>query len=126
MHRSFKKLGIANPIIVAKDGLDALNILRGTGGQEKLAHPYIILLDINMPRMNGIEFLDALRKDAELHASIVFILTTSNDEQDRLKAYAHHVAGYILKSKAGESFIEAVKMLKEYWTLVELPARQER
>ena len=66
LQRSFAKHKIANPITVAKDGLEALQILRGADDREPFASPYIILLDLNMPRMNGIEFLEAIRADDEL------------------------------------------------------------
>ena len=121
LHRSFRKLKITNPIVVAHDGIEALDILRGTGGKEKLLPPYIVLLDINMPRMNGLEFLEEIRKDKELKRIVVFVLTTSNDDVDKMKAYESHVAGYALKSNAGDSFIKAVEMLDHYWKIIELP-----
>ncbi|KOR33054.1 chemotaxis protein CheY [Achromatium sp. WMS3] len=123
IHRGFAELKIANPIKEARDGIEALDILRGTGGQQQIYSPYLILLDINMPRMNGLEFLQAIRQDPELKTAIIFILTTSNDDRDRFQAYENHVAGYILKNNAGESFIEAIKMLKHYWTIIEFPPR---
>ena len=121
VHRGFEKLKIANPIRDARDGIEALDILRGTNGQEKLPRPFIILLDINMPRMGGLEFLEELREDDELKDAVVFVLTTSNDEKDRLQAYNYNVAGYLLKNKAGPSFINALDMLDHYWRVVELP-----
>ena len=121
LKRSFKKLKIANPIIVAHDGIEALSILRGEDDHDPIKEPYIILLDLNMPRMNGIEFLVELRKDPELSRAVVFVLTTSNDERDKLLAYDKHIAGYIVKSNAGESFINALDMLDRYWRVVELP-----
>ena len=81
----------------------------------------MVLLDINMPRMNGIEFLEALRADPKLSRTIVFVLTTSDREEDKVAAYEHHVAGYILKSRAGEDFLEVIKLLRVYWRLVEFP-----
>lgn len=121
IHRGFEELKLLNPITVAHNGFDALDILRGANGQTKIPKPYIILLDINMPQMNGLEFLEKLRADADLRSSTVFVLTTSNNERDRLGAYDKNVAGYILKSNAGESFREAVSLLEHYWQLVELP-----
>lgn len=121
LKRTFAKLKIANDIVVAHDGVDALEILRGENGHEKLKLPYIILLDINMPRMNGIEFLHEIRADSDLSHSVVFVLTTSNDEEDKMQAYQSHVAGYIVKSNAGESLLKALDMLDRYWRVVELP-----
>jgi CheY-like chemotaxis protein len=119
--RAFKDLRIANPLVVAKDGIDALDVLRGTNGREKLPPPYLILLDLNMPRMSGIEFLDALRQDPALKSTVVFVLTTSDAEQDRLKAQAKCISGYVLKSQAGKSFIEAISMIEHYWKIIEFP-----
>jgi CheY-like chemotaxis protein len=74
--RAFKKAKIANPVSLAHDGIDALEMLRGTNGRERFPRPFLILLDLNMPRMNGIEFLKELRQDDELRKSIVFVMTT--------------------------------------------------
>jgi len=122
VQRAFKKNHISNPIHVAGNGLEALDMLRGTNGVEKLNPlPKIILLDINMPKMNGIEFLKELRADADLRAACVFVLTTSDEEKDRVAAYDLHVAGYILKPVELEKFIQAVKTLDVFWSLIELP-----
>ena len=122
LKRAFSQMKISNPVVIANNGLEALDCLRGENGREKLQQPYLILLDLNMPKMNGLEFLQALRADAELKKSIVFVLTTSNDEQDRLQAYDLNVAGYIVKADASNSFKEAVGFLNMYWNLVEFPA----
>jgi CheY-like chemotaxis protein len=119
--RGFKALKLANPIRIARDGIEALEILRGTNGQEQITAPYLILLDINMPRMNGIEFLQAIRADDDLKSSIVFMLTTSASEEDRTEAYNFNVAGYLLKSKVMDSFANALTMLDNYWKVVEFP-----
>src|SRR5690349_16771786 len=99
--RSFARHKISNPIAHAVDGIEALAFLRGDQQSNPLPRPYIILLDLNMPRMNGLEFLRAIRQDAALKSSVVFILTTSNREEDKWAAYNDQVAGYILKEKAG-------------------------
>jgi CheY-like chemotaxis protein len=122
LNRTFKKAKIANPISVAYDGIEALESLRGTNGRPRLPRPYLILLDLNMPRMDGIEFLKELRKDEELKRSVVFIMTTSDAEEDKVKAYNLGVAGYILKSNPANAFLEATALLDTYWRVVELPA----
>ena len=122
LSREFKKAKIANPISGACDGIDALEMLRGTNGRERLSRPFLILLDLNMPRMNGIEFLKALRQDPELKKSIVFVLTTSDADEDKVGAYNLGVAGYILKSNPANAFLETTALLDTYWRVVEFPA----
>lgn len=124
VHRAFNTLKITNEITVATDGYEALNILRGEGGHKRLPRPYIILLDIQMPRMNGIEFLRVLRQDLELKTSIVFVLTTSDNQEDMADAYNEQVAGYFLKKKVGEEFLALPDLMKNYWRMVEWPFPQ--
>ncbi len=81
----------------------------------------IVLLDLNMPRMNGIEFLRELRADPQLRPIPVVVLTTSNDERDRIEAYNLNVAGYLLKPVTFVNFVELMAALNKYWSLVELP-----
>jgi CheY-like chemotaxis protein len=119
--RAFEQQKIANPLIHVTDGLAALALLRGQPGESPLPKPYIILLDINMPRMNGLEFLYELRQDPNLAHSVVFVLTTSNNPQDRVFAYEQHIAGYILKRNVGQDFGNALRLLANYQTLVVLP-----
>ncbi|HSH02217.1 MAG TPA: response regulator [Anaerolineae bacterium] len=120
VQRAFKKINITNPLYVANDGLEALALLRGEGGQEPI-RPNIILLDLNMPRMGGLEFLEALRADDELKSISVVVLTTSDEETDRVKAFNHHVAGYIVKPVTSSKFVEAMATFNRYWTLTSLP-----
>ena len=120
--RAFKNAKIANPITFAHDGIDALEMLRGTNGRKRFPRPYLILLDLNMPRMDGIEFLKELRKDENLKKSIVFIMTTSDTDEDKVKAYNLGVAGYILKTNPANAFLEATALLGTYWRVVEFPA----
>src|SRR5688572_22590995 len=93
LQRAFKKNNISNPLHVAHNGIEALDKLRGTNGVDKITPtPRVILLDINMPQMNGLEFLKELRADNNLHTISVFVLTTSNDDKDRIEAYNYNVA----------------------------------
>lgn len=121
IQRAFRQQRIANPFVVVPDGVEALAALRGESDVE-VPHPRVVLLDINMPRMNGLEFLEELRRDPALSQTVVFVLTTSDREEDKVAAYENHVAGYILKSRAGADFLEVIKLLKVYWRLVEFPA----
>ncbi|MFZ6766385.1 response regulator [Undibacterium sp. Di26W] len=118
IERALKKLKIVNPIVRAHDGIEALQILRQPNG---ITRPYLILLDINMPRMNGQEMLAELRLDKSLSSAVVFVLTTSQDDQDKVLAYSQHVAGYIVKQHVGDGFMNVIEMLDRYWRLVELP-----
>jgi CheY-like chemotaxis protein len=121
--RAFKNAKIANPVSFAHDGIDALEMLRGTNGRERIPRPYLILLDLNMPRMGGVEFLKELRKDEDLKRSIVFIMTTSGADEDNVMSYNLGVAGYILKTNPANAFLEATALLETYWRVVEFPAR---
>lgn len=119
--RAFKKNNINNPLYVAGNGVEALNMLRGEHDTEKIPRPRIILLDLNMPKMGGIEFLKEMRKDNDLKNISVFVMTTSNEDNDKVDAYNLNVAGYILKPLSMESFVAAVSTLKNYWMLCEYP-----
>jgi CheY-like chemotaxis protein len=117
VRRALRDLKIANPLTRACDGVEALEILRSG----KLKAPYIILLDLNMPRMGGIEFLENLRADPDLQRAVVFVMTTSAAEEDRINAYNKNVAGYVLKHDPGRTFLDAVAMLEHYWRVIEFP-----
>lgn len=119
--RAFATSKITNPVTVVGDGLEALDVLRGQNGRERLPRPYIILLDLNMPRMNGIEFLQKIRRDPELKTSVVFVLTTSDNDSDMIAAYNLHVAGYFLKRTLGQQVFDLPQMMQNYWRIVELP-----
>ena len=121
LSRAFKTLKIANPTRRAKDGVDALEVLRGENGHSALLPPYIILLDLRMPRMDGIEFLDHIRQDPNLRKSVVFVLTTSDTQSDIDAVYEHQVAGYIQKSDPESGFLAALTMIDHYWRIVVLP-----
>ena len=120
VRRAFKKNNIANPLHVAGNGLEALAILRDPRSSISRDRR-LILLDLNMPRMGGIEFLRELRADADLRSTPVVVLTTSNDDKDRVEAYNLNVAGYILKPVTLTNFIETMATLNKYWMLSEFP-----
>ncbi|MDT8437450.1 MAG: response regulator [Wenzhouxiangellaceae bacterium] len=117
VRRALNKHRIANPVLRAHDGVEALEMLH----RDITQPPVIVLLDLNMPRMNGLEFLDQLRADPVWSSVVVFVLTTSAAESDIDAAYRRHVAGYIVKKNAGADFVEAIRMLEHYWCVVELP-----
>jgi len=117
IQRSLAKKMVANHVVRAKDGVHALELLR----QGEVPTPYIILLDIQMPRMNGLEFLKVLRADEIFKASIVFMLTSSKDEDDIVSSYQNHAAGYFVKEQAGDGLLEIVDALKGYWKVAYLP-----
>jgi CheY-like chemotaxis protein len=120
--RAFKKNNITNPLYVANNGLEALAMLRGKEMPKLLpGQRRLILLDLNMPKMSGIEFLRELRADPELKPLPVIVLTTSNEDQDKVEAYNLNVAGYIIKPVTFAKFVEAVGTLSKYWTLSEMP-----
>ena len=121
VRRAFVSHRIPNPLHEAVDGVEALSILRGTARRDKLERPFLILLDLQMPRMTGIELLRELRADPDLHDTVVFVLTTSRNEQDKVAAYDAHVAGYIAKEDTGPGFIGLVSLLDSYWRIVDLP-----
>lgn len=119
--RMLKKQRILNPIHVACDGLEAFEFLRGSAERKKIERPFLIILDLNMPRMNGIEFLEELRQDEELHDSICFVLTTSDACRDKVAAYDKHIAGYLVKSQLGKDFARMLDLIECYWRIVHLP-----
>lgn len=122
VQRAFKKNNITNPLYFATNGIEALVMLRGIGNTQAFPRERrMILLDLNMPKMNGIEFLRELRADLELKSIPVIVLTTSNEDRDKVEAYNLNVAGYILKPVTFSNFVEAVGTLNKYWTLSEIP-----
>jgi CheY-like chemotaxis protein len=121
VERAFRNSAIANPILRAIDGIEALEMIRGDNGKIKPPQPYLLLVDLNMPRMGGIALVKALREDASQRHAVVFMLTTSKREEDKIAAYNLNVAGYILKETAGQDFLNLVRLMDCYWRIVELP-----
>jgi CheY-like chemotaxis protein len=122
VQRAFKKGQIDSPLYFAGNGLEALEILRASPGLPSSMPPErrLILLDLNMPKMNGIEFLHQLRADPILKHIPVVVLTTSNEERDRVQAYDLNVAGYMLKPVTFGTFVELMVMLNKYWAHCEM------
>ncbi|MGE4313882.1 MAG: response regulator [Pseudobdellovibrionaceae bacterium] len=117
LERAFKNAQITNPIVHAYDGVDAMEKLNN-GTVKK---PFLIFLDLNMPRMNGFEFLEALRANENHKKAIVFVLTTSKAEEDKCRAYNSQIAGYLVKENVGEDFKNALSLLESFWNIVEFP-----
>lgn len=115
--RCFKRLKISNELLVAENGEEALNLLN----LSSQVRPCIILLDINMPKMNGLEFLEAFKKLPISHKTPVIMLTSSKEESDIEHCFQQGVAGYILKPVEYENFIETIKLVNAYWSRSELP-----
>jgi CheY-like chemotaxis protein len=116
--RALRKKKILNEVVHVKNGQEAIDALRDGA---KVPVPRLILLDLNMPRMNGIEFLKYIREDAELNREVVFVLTTSALDEDRIAAYDFNVAGYILKDNVGEDFDKLLALMGAFWRVVEFP-----
>ena len=119
--RAVERRGMANPLHVARCGREALARLRGEDGEPPLAPPYLVLLDQNTPGMSGHEFLDELRADEALADTVVFMLTSSDAEEDLMGAYRRNVAGYLLKPSVAQGFEPLLELLEAYDRTVLLP-----
>ena len=116
VQRALKRNKISNPLHVARTGLEAFNMLRGEGGFDKLSpQPALILLDLNLPKMSGIEFLRELRSDPELKGLRIIVLTSSNEPKDQAAAYEYDVDDYIVKPHSFNEFTRAISTILEYW-----------
>ena len=115
--RALKDIKVTNGLTHVTNGEEALEYLRGQDSKM----PCIVLLDLNMPKMNGIEFLKIVKADKKLRKIPVVVLTTSGEEQDRIESFKLSVAGYIVKPTDYKKFVEAVGTIELYWTLSELP-----
>ena len=123
VERAFKKADIKNPLYIARNGIEALIMLRG-GNEELPQVPHerrLILLDINMPKMSGLEFLQTIRADKDLKLTPVVMLTTSNQDKDMIEAFDLNVAGYLFKPVTFSRFVELMTTLNKYWSSSEMP-----
>ena len=118
--RAFIKNNIVNPLTVVNNGVEALLTLREAIDKGNNLFK-LVILDLNMPKMGGIEFLKEIRADPLLKPLSVFVMTTSNEESDKIAAYDLNIAGYILKPLSFNSFVQAITILKQYWQLCERP-----
>ncbi|GFM30095.1 response regulator [Novosphingobium sp. PY1] len=119
--RSFRKHHVPCKTLTAGDGSEALAVLSGDHPDKKLTTPVIVLLDLNMPRMDGFQFLEAVRADTRLRRTVIFVLSTSSRDQDRCRAYNEQVAGYMVKSEVGPQFARLAEFMTKYTLTQELP-----
>ena len=119
--RGLADANISNPVVRARDGVEGLEILLGTNGKEKLPWPYLMLVDIRLPRLDGLGLVRKIRSIPALRRTIVFMLTTSDSDRDRSTAYDANVAGYIVKSSGNEQFSKLARMLDYYLMIVAPP-----
>jgi CheY-like chemotaxis protein len=120
VRRAFRDLNVTNPLVHVTNGEEALDRLQ----DERSDKPCLILLDLNMPKMNGIEFLAVAKADRALKRIPVIVLTTSSEERDVVESFRLSVAGYIIKPVDYRSFVEAMRTIDRYWTLSELPIEE--
>jgi len=115
--RALKEIDVKNQVVHRDNGEEALNYLKDATGDK----PCIILLDLNMPIMNGIEFLRAVKNTETLRLIPVVVLTTSDEPQDKLNSFNLGVAGYMSKAVDYRQFVEIMRAIDSYWTISEMP-----
>lgn len=115
--RAMRKLEVSIPLTIAHDGIEALDILRGNNSGMTLQRPFIVLADLNMPKMNGLELLAEIRKDDHLRATPVFILSTSRHPTDLAMAHRHNVAGYLRKPLSFEDYQRTIRVFTDFLSL---------
>lgn len=119
---ALKDAKMLNTLHVARDGVEAMDFLHRRNGYADAARPDLILLDLNMPRMNGREVLKAIKEDPELARIPVVVLTTSDAEKDILVSYSLHANCYITKPVDMEQFVAVIRSIENFWmTIVRLP-----
>jgi CheY-like chemotaxis protein len=115
--RALKEIHVTNPLVHRENGEDAVNYLQEATSDK----PCIILLDLNMPIMNGIEFLKMVKNDDQLKRIPVVVLTTSEEQQDKVNSFDLGVAGYMAKPVDYRQFVEVMRSIDAYWTISEMP-----
>lgn len=118
VNRALKEIHVTNPVVNVENGEEALKYLRNPDNVQ----PCIILLDLNMPIMNGIEFLEVAKHDAQLRGIPVIVLTTSEEQQDKVHSFDLGVAGYMAKPVDYRQFVEVMRSIDAYWTISEMPS----
>ena len=121
LRRACARLGVRNPVWAVGNGEQALDLLRGKGPHAGEPRPGLILLDLSMPVMSGLEFLRAVKSDPELRVIPAVVLTASNHQADRRNAYELGAAGYLVKPIEFDRFAEVVAAIERYWALCEVP-----
>ena len=116
VQRAMKKIDVSNPLYVARTGVEALGMLRGDGYPRIEPTPSLILLDLNLPKMGGIEFLKELRADPALRTLQVIVLTSSNEPGDRAAAFEYEVDDYIVKPHSFDDFASAMSIILTDWS----------
>ena len=122
LERVMRRMDVSGTLVRARDGEEALDLLRDDARLPSLPRPFVILLDINMPRMNGHEFLTALRADDDVSDARVFVFTTSDSKRDVELAYRNHASGYIVKPHGASKLREVLSALQTFWSACEDPA----
>jgi len=120
VQRALKDINVTNPLEIAGNGEEALAYLKNPTNRK----PCVVLLDLNMPRMNGVEFLKIVKNDEQLRRIPVVVLTSSREEQDKVDSFDLGIAGYMIKPTDFRQFIEVAKTIDLYWTLSELPGEE--
>lgn len=123
LRRGLKALDVAHSVVRVHDGLEALELLKEDDARPCLPRPFLVLLDINMPRMNGHEFLEELRAHPRLKGTCVIMFTTSDNPRDVEKAYGACVNGYIVKPDNKPELVEVLRTLHGFWRVCEPPPR---
>lgn len=122
---ALKESKIRNDLFVVRDGIEAIDFLKQTGGYKDAPVPDVVLLDLNMPRKNGKEVLEEIKEDKELKTIPVVVLTTSREEEDVLRSYELHANCYVRKPLEVEGFFKVVRSIEEFWfQIVALPTRR--
>jgi CheY-like chemotaxis protein len=124
VRRSFQALRFDNPVVEARNGIQAMDLLRGENGHEMVRWPFVILLDLNMPGMDGFDFLEKLRNDPDFRRAPVFVISGSESAEDRTRAYNLNIVGFIRKHGPSRSFLKEVQMLQHYIQVTEFPEQE--
>lgn len=117
IERAFAKANLTNPVQFANDGIEAMDLLKNN----KIDNPLLILLDINTPRMNGLEFLKILRDEPKWALTPVVVMSSSKEDKDKIAAYKLSITGYIVKPLEFSEFVSTMVILGQYWSLCHFP-----